>query len=62
MADIACPFDRATLERAGFEVLGFDVDDSVEARAVAKLLEWDQGEGAMKLEDLFARYTLLRRR
>jgi hypothetical protein len=63
MADIACPFSRAALEQAGFEVLAYDVDDIVEGRAVARLLEWDRGPDAMDLErGLGARYTLARRK
>jgi len=63
MADIVSPFDKAALERAGFEVLAFDVDDSKEVRAVGRLLEWDQGPDAMDLEhNIFSRYMLARRR
>ena len=63
MGDIRCPFEKATLERAGFEVLAYDVDDNREGRAVAKLLEWDKGPDAMELEHgLFAMYTLARRK
>jgi hypothetical protein len=50
-------------ERAGFRVVEFDRDDSPAARAMAHALGWDQGEGAMKLEqDLFATWSLFRRR
>jgi hypothetical protein len=62
-ADGRCPFDRALLQRSGFQVLAFDRDDSRDARRMAHALEWDQGERPMDLErDLFATYTLLRRR
>lgn len=59
-SDGRCPFDRAVLQGAGFEVLEFDRTDDAAARAMAKALGWDvQG---MDLEnDLFAHWTLLRR-
>ncbi len=61
-ADGRCPFDRDLLERAGFEVLHFDTDDSAPARRMAHALGWDQGDGAMDLETgLFATYTILRK-
>jgi hypothetical protein len=61
-ADGECPFSRAQLEGAGFEVIAFDVDDSAEARAMGRALAWDQGTGAMDLETgLFGHYTLARR-
>jgi hypothetical protein len=62
-ADGRCPFQRGLLERAGFEALAFDRDDSPAARAMAHALGWDQGDHPMDLEhDLFATYTLIRRR
>jgi hypothetical protein len=62
-ADGRCPFERALLERAGFEVLAFDRDDSAAARQMAHALGWDSGGQPMDLaHDLFATYTLLRRR
>lgn len=62
-ADGRCPFAGALVERAGFEVLAFDRDDSKAARAMGHALGWDQGEQPMDLEhDLFAIYTLLKRR
>jgi hypothetical protein len=61
-ADGRSPFDEATLRAAGFEVIAFDRDDSEAARALARVLGWDQGEHAMDPErDLFGRYTLARR-
>lgn len=64
MADGECPFPKEQLERAGFEVLAFDVTDDTAARAMGRTLEWDQdGDDPWNLEeDLFARYTLARRR
>ena len=63
MSDIACPFAKKAIEDAGFEVLAYDSDDTAKGRAAAKILEWDQGPDAMDIEhDLFARYTLARRK
>ena len=62
-ADGRCPFERSLLERSGFEVIAFDRDDSPAARQMAHALGWDAGDHPMDLEhDLFATYTLLRRR
>lgn len=62
-ADGRCPFDRDLLEKTGFEVLAYDADDSEAARKMGQAFEWDQGEKPMDLtNDLFATYTLLRRR
>lgn len=58
-ADGRCPFDRTMMEKAGFQFIAFDQDDSVVARDMGKALGWDRGEGAMDLKaDLFGRYTL----
>ena len=65
MADIRCPFSRAAIERAGFEVIAYDADDSAEMRAVGKLLEWDVGEKGERVDldqSFFARYTLARKK
>lgn len=62
-SDGRCPFPRESLERCGFEVLKFDEDDSDTLRRLADAFGWDEGAGAMDLQnDLFAHYTLLRRR
>lgn len=62
-ADGRCPFERSLLEGQGFEVLAFDRDDSPAARAMGHALGWDAGEHPMDLtNDLFATYTLLKRR
>lgn len=54
------PFTRAQLQQAGFEVLAFDKDDTDKARQVAVALGW---AAQMNLEkDLFATYTLLKKR
>jgi hypothetical protein len=62
MADIRTPFSRADWEAAGFRVETFDRDDTAAGRAMAAVLGWDKGPGAIDLEkDLFATYTLVRR-
>jgi hypothetical protein len=60
-ADGRSPFDRASWERAGFEVLDLDRDDTPAMRAVAHALRWDQGEDAMDIDrDIVVTYTLAR--
>jgi hypothetical protein len=62
-ADGRCPFDKSTLEAAGFEVLSFDVNDNTAAREMGRRLGWDKGTAPMDLEkDLFAHYILARKR
>ena len=62
-ADGRCPFSRALWEAQGFDVLEFDRDDGAAARAMGRALQWDQGESPMDLaKDLFASYTLVRKR
>ncbi len=54
-----CPFDRALIESAGFEVVAFDADDTPAARAMGEALGWSR---SMDLRnDLFGMYTILRR-
>lgn len=58
-ADGRCPFDRELLERIGFQVLEYDLDDHVKAHEMARALGWDKD---MDLEkDLFSHYTLLKK-
>jgi hypothetical protein len=58
-ADGRCPFDRALLERVGFEVIAYNQDDTKAARRMGELVGWS---GQMNLEhDLFATYTLMRK-
>ncbi|MGI9516112.1 MAG: class I SAM-dependent methyltransferase [Pirellulaceae bacterium] len=58
-ADGRSPFDRTAFEQAGFEVLAWNVDDSVAAREMGRALQWEK---QMDLEDdLFATYTLARK-
>lgn len=55
------PFTREEFDAAGFELLAFDVDDRAQAQELGFALKWD--EQGMDLEnDLFAWYTLARRR
>jgi hypothetical protein len=62
-ADGRSPFPKKMLEDAGFMVLAFEKDDTPAARAMARSLGWDKGEGAMDVEnDLFAQFTLCRKR
>lgn len=62
-ADGRCPFPREMWAAAGFEVLAYDEDDGVAARAMGHALGWDAGESGMKLEsDLFAHVSVFRRR
>jgi len=61
-ADGRSPFSRELWERAGFDVIAFDRDDSKAARAMGHALGWD-APGGMDLEkDLFGTYTLARRK
>ena len=56
------PFSREAIEGAGLEVLHFDVNDDLEARRLAQALQWDT-DGGLNLEtDLFAWYTIARKR
>lgn len=62
-ADGRCPFPKAELERAGFEVLAYDVIDDKKAREMGSLIGWDKGPSPMNFEkDLFAHYTLARKK
>lgn len=62
-ADGRSPFDRAAWEGAGFELRELDRDDTPAIRRVAHVLRWDSGEDAVDIEhDIFATYTLARRR
>jgi len=49
------PFARRTWSRAGFELLHYEVDDSVAARAIARALRWPNAIGTS------AAFTLARR-
>ena len=59
-ADGRSPFSKEQFEKAGFRVVILDRDDSEACVNMAKILGWDQGEGAMNLkDDLFAHFTLV---
>lgn len=60
MADGRCPWSEELLKAAGFEVLAYNVDDSVKARQMGHLLEWDS-DGSDLQKTIFATYTLVRR-
>ncbi|MBC7834502.1 MAG: hypothetical protein H7Y88_05300 [Phycisphaerales bacterium] len=61
-ADGKCPFGRALLEQAGFEVLAFDRDDQFAALDYWRALDLDQGKGREAMSsELFAWYTLARK-
>ncbi|MEQ1826768.1 MAG: hypothetical protein ABL921_12515 [Pirellula sp.] len=61
-ADGESPFTKQDFISAGFEVLHFDVVDHAEARRLGQALGWDT-QGGMKLDtDLFAWYTIARKR
>ncbi|MEY3172504.1 MAG: hypothetical protein RLZZ436_417 [Planctomycetota bacterium] len=61
-ADGESPFSQEQLTAAGFEVLEFDVVDDKPAREMGRLLGWN-APGGMNLEtDLFAWYTVARRK
>ena len=54
-----CPFDKSLVEKTGFEIVAFDIDDTAAARAMGAALGWHD---SMNLDaDLFAMYTILRR-
>lgn len=62
-ADGRCPFSREMLEKAGFEVVAYNAEDSEFVRRMGVALDWDKGERPMDLEnDCFAHYTLVRKK
>ncbi|MBI1191398.1 MAG: hypothetical protein GC200_12050 [Tepidisphaera sp.] len=61
-ADGRSPFTKDMLEKAGFEVLAFDTDDTELARRMAYALKWNEKPDSMDVEhDLFGMYTLCKR-
>lgn len=61
-ADPRCPFERAVLEKVGFEVLAYDVDDADAAIAMWNALGYFKPEEREKpREHVFVRYTVLAR-
>ncbi len=61
-ADIRNPFPRASWEKAGFEVVAFDQDDRPAMRRLARVFSWDTDHGMNLETDLFALYSIARRR
>lgn len=62
-ADGRSPFSKGDLEKEGFEVLAFDVNDDGPAREMGRLLGWDKGANPMNFENnLFGHYTLARKK
>ena len=58
-ADGRSPFSAELFEQLGFEIIGYNVDDSEKVRQMGKILGW---QSEMDLEnDLFATYTLVRK-
>jgi len=55
------PFTRDELAAAGFELLAFDVEDRSQAIELGYALRWDE-QGTRVEDDLFAWYTVARRR
>lgn len=60
MANGLSPFDKPEWEAAGFKVIAFDVDDSVAAKELGRILGWDRGNPTF-LAGLSGHYTLLQR-
>jgi SAM-dependent methyltransferase len=61
-ADGRSPFSRELLEKSGFTVEAFEIDDTQAARRMARALGWDRGPDKMDLEhDLFGQWTLARK-
>lgn len=63
-ADGHSPFSAEEWENAGFKIVAFDQDDSVAARAMGKILGWDEpnkpGDEPTDLnKSIFAWYTLV---
>jgi hypothetical protein len=59
-ADGRCPFPQGAMERAGFDVIEYNRDDTDAARAMGERLGW---RAQMDFEeDLFGMYTLVRRK
>ena len=59
-ADLYFPFEWSLLRAVGFDVLALDINDDTRAREMARHLGWDAA-GMDVDNDLFARYTVLRK-
>ena len=60
-ADGACPFAAADLERAGLEVVLYDVEDDVGMASMARALGWDRALGLDPERDIASTFTVTRR-
>lgn len=58
-SDGRCPFTQELLEKTGFTVLGYNVDDTEPAREMGKHFGWDKEMDYAK--DLYGQYTLVRK-
>jgi hypothetical protein len=56
------PFSAEAFEKHGLEVLAFDVEDSAAARTLGKAIGWDRNSGMDVEKDLFAWYTVVRKK
>ena len=56
------PFTREQLIAAGFEILAFDEVDNTAARELAHQLGWDGPDGMQLESDLFAWYTITKKK
>lgn len=65
-ADARSPFTREQYEKAGLEVISFNVEDHAAARSMGRLLKWDRndkGEVTSNLDEtIFAMYTIVGKR
>jgi len=61
-ADGHDPFPRDLWEKYGFEVIQYDQEDDEAARAMARALKWNESQGMNPDTDLFALFTLLRKK
>lgn len=59
-SDINCPWTRAALESAGFEVVAFDMDDSEPTRQHALIFGWAQPTDPIAAQ-WFSLYTIVRK-
>ncbi|MBK7141704.1 MAG: hypothetical protein IPH75_06470 [bacterium] len=58
-SDGRCPFTQELLEKTGFTVLGYDVDDTEPAREMGKYFGWDKEMDYAK--DMYGQYTLVKK-
>lgn len=60
-SDCRCPFDRADLQAAGWVVRDYDRNDTEAARQYAAALNYDRPPQSLRIDSLYALYTLLQR-